>query len=249
MKKIIAIMQPTYMPWLGYFSMIDQVDEFVFLDNVQIEKRSWQVRNKIKYNDAEKILTIPIKKENSHENRHIFSTSYSGDDWKKSHIDSIRQAYSKAKYFDTVIPFLENIYRQKYTSIGEFTETIIMEICKKIGITTPFYLATKMNALGHKDQLLVNICNIRNADAYLSPQGSATYIEAINPAGEFGINNVDLFYLNYEHPQYTQLGKNFMAYIGVYDLLFNEGFESALAIIRSGARNNYTSEEFRRLNL
>ncbi len=249
MEKIIAIMQPTYMPWLGYFSMIDQVDEFVFLDNVQIEKRSWQVRNKIKYNDSEKILTIPIKKENSHENRLIYSTAYCGEEWKNSHIDSIRQAYSRAKFFGTVMPFFENIYHQNYSSIGEFTETIIVEICKKIGITTPFYFATKMNALGHKDQLLVNICNTRNADAYLSPQGSATYIEAINPAGEFGKNNIDLFYLNYEHPQYKQLGKDFMAYIGVYDLLFNEGFESALAIIRSGARNNYTSEEFRRLGL
>ena len=62
MKKMIAIMQPTYMPWMGYFSMIDQAEAFVFLDNVQLVGRSWQVRNKIKLNDQEKMLTIPIDK-------------------------------------------------------------------------------------------------------------------------------------------------------------------------------------------
>ena len=60
MGKIVAIMQPTYMPWLGYFSMIDQVDEFIFLDNVQLVDRSWQVRNKIKFNEKEKMINIPV---------------------------------------------------------------------------------------------------------------------------------------------------------------------------------------------
>lgn len=246
MNKLIAIMQPTYMPWLGYFSMIDQAEEFIFLDNVQLVNRSWQVRNKIKFGEAEKMLTIPVNKDKARDDRLIYVTAYSGEDWKKSHLGQIRQAYSKSLYFNEIMPFIENLYKKHYFSIGEMNELIIMEICKKIGIKTPFFLATTMNVSGHKDGLLVNICKERNADAYLSAQGSAAYIEASNPAGEFGKNNIELYYLNYEHPCYNQICGKFIPYIGIYDLLFNEGFEAALDIIRSGARVNYTSDEFRR---
>lgn len=83
MKKMIAIMQPTYMPWMGYFSMIDQAEAFVFLDNVQLVGRSWQVRNKIKLNDQEKMLSIPIDKSIGRDQRMIYNTPYSDETWKK----------------------------------------------------------------------------------------------------------------------------------------------------------------------
>lgn len=249
MNKIIAIMQPTYMPWLGYFSMIDQVKEFVFLDNVQIVGRSWQVRNKIKYDDEEKMLTIPINKERPRDERMIFNTKYNGTDWKVSHLGSMRYSYSKAHYYKDVMPFLEELYSVDYVSIGEMNEIIIKTICKKIGISTPFFYSREMDVIGHKDVLLVNICKKRNADAYLSAQGSAEYIEANSPAGFFGESGIDLYYLNYIHPEYNQLGKKFIPFIGIYDLLFNVGFESSLDVIRQGQMKNYSSNEFRRLFL
>ncbi len=237
------------MPWLGYFSMIDQVDEFVFLDNVQLVGRSWQVRNKIKYEDAEKILTIPINKDKHRDDRLINNTSYSGIEWKKSHLGTIHLAYSKSAYHKEVMPFLEELYSLDYNSIGKMNENIISSTCKKIGIQTPLLCSTEMNVDGHKDSLLVNICKKRNADAYLSAQGSAAYIEASIPAGEFGKSGIELYYLNYNHPEYLQIGKRFIPYIGIYDLLFNVGFDSALEIIRSGRRDNIPSEDFRRLHL
>lgn len=247
MGKLIGIMQPTYMPWLGYFSMIDQVDEFVFLDNVQLVSRSWQVRNKIKYNGAEKILSIPVHKEKSREERYIFNTPYSGSEWKIKHLNIIAQAYRKSPYFKCVMSFLRDIYNADYDSIGGFNSTVISEICKKIGITTDLLHSSSLGVTGHKDKLLVEICKKRRAEAYLSAQGSATYIESDSPSGEFGRNGIELFYLNYEHPIYRQLGSEFLPFIGIYDLLFNEGFQQALNIIKCGARLNYSSNEFREL--
>lgn len=247
MKKVISIMQPTYMPWMGYFSMIDQVDEFVFLDSVQLVNRSWQVRNKIKYNDEEKMLTIPIKKEQSRNNRLIYNTAYSGIEWKERHLGIIKQAYIKAQFFSEVMPFIVALYNREYESVGHFNENVIMALSRRIGIDTPFYFAREMDIVGHKDELLVKICKEREADTYLSALGSATYIEAMSPAGEFGKNGMELLYLNYEHPIYCQLGREFIPYIGIFDLLFNEGFDVALDIIRSGIRKNYSSLEIRRM--
>ena len=249
MNKMIAIMQPTYMPWLGYFSMIDQVEEFVFLDNVQLVNRSWQVRNKIKFNDAEKMLTIPVDKSKHRDDRQIYNTKYYGVEWKDSHLGSIRLAYSKSQYFMEVMPFLNDLYLGDYNSIGDMNERFIIEICNKIGINTKFYFSKKMNVEGHKDKLLVDICKKLNADAYLSAMGSASYIESENPAGEFGRCGIELYYLNYDHPEYKQIGNGFIPYIGIYDLIFNVGLNDALEIIREGQRENITSDEFRRMHL
>lgn len=245
MGKQIAIMQPTYMPWIGYFSMIDQSDEFVFLDNVQLVQRSWQVRNKIKLNGVEKMLTIPVNKDKSREYRYICNTRYSGSEWKDKHIRTIRNAYSKTKYYENVMPFIYKLYMKEYSSIGDMNITFITAICNKIGIETPLFNANNLGVTGCKDALLVDICKKRGADAYLSAQGSAAYIEANGPAGEFGRNGIGLYYLNYNHPRYRQLGEGFIPFIGVFDLLFNEGFYEALSIIRDGAARNFSSAEYR----
>ncbi len=246
MKKMIAIMQPTYMPWIGYFSMIDQADAFVFLDNVQLVGRSWQVRNKIKLEDKEKMLTIPIDKSVGRDERMIYNTPYMGETWKSSHLGTIQQAYRKSPFYKDVMEFLKALYLDMYSSVGNLNITLISEICRRIGIDTQFYSSSKLPVNGHKDSLLVEICQILEADAYLSAQGSAVYIEKDTAGGEFAKQGVELFYLNYVHPVYRQQGKDFIAYIGIYDLLFNVGFNEALIYIREGNQKNYTCEEYRR---
>ncbi len=246
MKKIIAIMQPTYMPWMGYFSMIDQVDEFVFLDNVQLTGRSWQVRNKIKLNNKEKMLTIPVNKSIERDNRMICNTPYADETWKKTHMATIQQAYRKSPFYSQVMEFLNALYVDHYSSIGELNRTFISKICRQIGIDVPLCVSSEMHVSGHKDKLLVEICKNLKADSYLSAQGSAAYIEKDIAGGEFARQGIELFYLNYEHPTYRQQGEAFIPYIGIYDLLFNVGFDDALAYIHKGNRKNYTCEEYRR---
>ena len=153
-RKIIAIMQPTYMPWMGYFSMIDQVDEFVFLDSVQLVGRSWQVRNKIKYNNQEKMLTIPADKSHNRNERIIASTSYAGETWKNGHLEMIKQAYRKSPFYSEVVEFLNRLYSKTYPSIGNLNATFIVEICRRIGIRTPFFFSSEFDISSHKDKLL-----------------------------------------------------------------------------------------------
>lgn len=246
MGKIVAIMQPTYMPWLGYFSMIDQVDEFIFLDNVQLVDRSWQVRNKIKFNEKEKMLTIPVDHSIDRNQRYICVAKYVDNDWKVRHLATIKQAYSKARYYGEVFSFLKEIYDREYISLGDFTINLIIEISNKIGIKTVFQRSSQYDISGHKDELLANICRKVDADVYLSAQGSAAYIEQDMPGGQIEAHGIRLLYHNYNHPHYTQMGSQFISHLGIYDLLFNEGWSSALNIIKQGNLPNYTYFDFRK---
>lgn len=237
-----AIMQPTYLPWLGYFAMIDDVDIFIFLDNVQLTKRSWQVRNRIKEHDGkELLLTIPVHTKGRDETK-ICDAKLLETDWYRKHLYSIRQSYSKAQYFGEVMPILEKIFEQKYEYLYEFNENLILAVCEYLQIKTSMLRSGDLkNISGKKDDLLVSICKEVGIDCYLSAKGSAAYIESETSGGAFSKAGILLEYQNYEHPKYRQLGKEFMPFMGIVDLLFNEGKES-LAIIRSGVRKSYTSD-------
>jgi len=242
-----AIMQPTYNPWLGYFDLMDKVDIFVYLDNVQLVKRSWQVRNRIKTSQGELFLTIPIRKLKSR-NETLIKDAVINDseNWRQKHLKSIELNYRKAKFFDSVFPFVESLILNDFQFLADFNINFIEKIKKAIGVNTPTIRSSEIAyAKGKKDELLANICKSLGADIYISPQGSAVYIEKETPGGAFTKEGIELYYHNYEHPVYTQLYGKFLPYMGIIDLLFNEGFEKALDIIRKGRRKDFHYKEFR----
>jgi hypothetical protein len=236
-----AVMQPTYIPWLGYFDLIDQVDKFVFLDNVQLTRKfkgSWDLRNRIKTAQGDLYLTLPVKK-----NKSIYETMLCGAyinyelPWIKRHLKSIEFAYKRAPYFNEVYPFIKNLIQSNEEILSEFNINIIKHICFKIGINKEFIKASELkNVDGHKDALVAAICKKIDCDYYLSPHGAHVYIEKDSPGGEFSKNGIQLFYQNYEHPVYDQPYGDFISHMSVIDLLFNYGFEKSLEIIKKGRR-------------
>ncbi len=243
----IAIMQPTFFSWLGYFDMIDQVDTFVFYDDVQLAKRSWQVRNRIKSCNGELYLTVPIKKTKSRDELLINESLIAYDeDWQGKHLRSMEASYKKAAYFTTVFAFLQNYYEKKYELLSSFNCGLISGVAHAIGIETNVIKASSLERIaGVKDARLAAICKHLSADAYLSPQGSADYIESTEPGGEIVKQGISLYYHFYEHPVYTQLYGSFVPYMSIVDLLFNEGFENALGIIRKGRKTKMGYAQYR----
>lgn len=239
-------MQPTFNPWLGYFDLIDTVDTFVFLNNVQLEKRSWQVRNKIKSNNQEFFITIPIKKTAHRDDILINNAIISNFDWANKALKTIKHSYMKSKYYEEVFPFIESLLLNRELNIlSDFNIYIIKKISDKIGITSDFVESSNINNLaGSKDDLLLSICKELKASNYISPQGSSIYLQENNSGNKYNEYNIKLYYSNYVHPKYKQIGKNFIEYIGIFDLLFNEGFTNALHIIRSGHRENIFYKDF-----
>jgi hypothetical protein len=230
-------MQPTYNPWIGYFDLMGSIDVFVYLDDVQLVRRSWQVRNRIKTSQGELFLSIPLKKTSRREEVKI-KDAYIDDSqpWRQKHLKAINLNYKKAPYYEEVFPFVKNLIEVPFDKLTDFNINFIEKVKDKIGIRTQTIRSYDLKVDGKKDEKLSNICKKLGCDTYISPQGSAEYLEKEKPGGLIVKNGINLFYHNYIHPAYRQVYGEFLPYMGVIDLLFNEGFDNALKIIRSGRK-------------
>ena len=242
-----AIMQPTYFPWLGLFDLIDRSDVFVFLDDVQIIKRSWDARNRIKSANGELYLTVPVKKK--HRDEMCFNNTEINyeEKWVKKHLKSLELSYRKAPYFQEVYEFVQNILLRQYASLAELNIATIRSIAEKWEVNVDFRKSSDLNVKGKRDQLLVEICETLGIHYYISPQGSAEYIEKDRPAGHFSESSVKLVYQNFKHPFYSQLWGEFTSHLSIIDALMNCGFQGTLEIIRQGRQPNYDVNTFRKL--
>ena len=247
--SIIAIMQPTYLPWLGYFDLIDCVDKFVFLDDVNVLKRSWGVRNRIKTVQGEVYLTVPLLSRMSRDKRLFTNTAIDYcQNWNRKHLKSLTHAYSKSPFFNEIHKSIEKLLTAEHPSIGDLNISIIQWISSKMGIPAEFYRSSDLNNIrGRKDDRLVNICRAFDADQYLSPQGSADYIESEHPGGAITEAGIELYYHNFEHPEYPQLWTPFLSHMCIVDLLMNCGYSQSLDIIRSGRRKMIPCMTFRKM--
>jgi len=230
----VVIMQPAYLPWLGYFDLMDQSDTFVVLDNVQFEKRSWQQRNRIKTKKGELWLTIPVISKGRYNQKINEVEIDDSQSWAKKHLKTIERNYAHAKYYKNYINFFKNFYSEKITKLVDFTIPIILYIKDVLGINSQIVKASELNVNGSKVELLIDICHKIKADEYLSPIGSKEYIEENNLFKKEGIR---LEYHHYIHPKYSQLWGDFIPYLSAIDLLLNEGGDS-LSIIKSGRNKN-----------
>lgn len=233
---IAAIMQPTYLPWIGYFDLIDSVDRFVFLDDAQVLKRSWGVRNRILGQNGETFLTVPLVGHSQNSDCSFVNTAIdAGPKWRKTHLATIRHAYAKAPFFAEVFAEIEALLGAEHETIGALNQAFIISTAMRMGIETQFLMSSDLEgAHGCKDEWLVSICKVIGADSYLSARGSAAYIEQEKEGGAFAGSGVALRYHNFEHPVYDQTGDEFVSHLSIVDLLMNCGYAKALDVIRSG---------------
>ncbi len=226
-------MQPTYLPWIGYFAMIDRVDEFVFLDSVQFEHRSWQQRNRIKTANGPAWINVPAQVKGNRDATIAGMQVAEREKFLQKNIGAIRQSYGKAAYFKAYADALfAHIEAGSAEGVGALNMALITWLCQCFGITTPLLRSSALNAAGKKAELLADICGIREARHYLSAPGSKDYIGA---SDDFEKAGIEVSYHTYEHPVYGQLYPPFEPYMSAIDLLFNCGPES-LETLRSGVR-------------
>jgi len=229
-NKILSLMQPTYFPWLGYFNLIKQSDIFVLYTTTQLQKRSWQVRNKIKTTQGEIFLSIPVKKTTNRDNLMIENAEVLYDNkWNTKHLASIKHAYSKTPYFKNIFPLIEYHLNGTHKSLTDITCGLILDIVSLLNIDTKIVLSSDINYTGKKDHALISICKELGVNKYLSVRGSMNYI--LDGENLFKTNNIDLLWHEYKHPVYKQVNGNFVPYIGIIDALFNIGPEKTSKLI------------------
>jgi len=223
-------MQPTYLPWIGYFALMDQVNIFVFLDSVQFDKRSFQQRNRIRTEQGELYLTVPVYSKGKQKQKIIDVEIDQTQKFKKKHLASIQSNYSRAPYFKEYWAEFLEIYEKQTGKLIELNLDLIHWISEKLGIETEFRRSSEIPNEGRKADLLFSICKVLNATQYVSPLRSKDYLVKHNP---FENSPIELSYIHYDQPQYQQVYTGFVPYLSALDLLMNEG-DSSLDIIRSG---------------
>lgn len=228
MKKI-AILQSNYLPWKGVFDMINQVDIFVFYEDVQYTKDDWRNRNKIKTPQGLKWLTVPVKK--APLETKIFEIEiFNGEDWQQKHYNLIKNNYIKAPYFQDYHFILEEIYlKKKWDKLSDLNIYSTKLIADVLGIKTEFINSTDLKTTGVKDDKIISICKQLNATHYLSGPAAKAYIKE----DKFKNANIELEYINYEYPEYKQLYGAFEHKVTVLDVIFNCGPNSPKYIFQN----------------
>lgn len=221
MKKI-AILQSNYIPWKGVFDMMNKVDIFVFFEDVDFTKRDWRTRNKIKTPEGEVWLSIPVKK--SSRGTKIYEIEISQEtNWQEKHYQTIVQYYKKAKFFSEYKWLLDKIYlEKKWENLSEFNIYVNTLIARELGIKTTFINSKDLETNGTKDDKLIEIIKKLDGDFYLSGPAAKDYI--VNE--KFKKEKIELAYIEYKYPEYTQLYGEFNHYITILDVLFNCGKEA-----------------------
>jgi hypothetical protein len=224
----IVILQPAYIPWLGFFEQFDMADIFVFLDHVQYNRRSWHNRNYIlNSNEQKQLLTVPLRnapRQTAIKDMRIFNDK----DWRKKHLSSIRFSYIKAPYFEEIFDLMETTFSKKHQFLGDLTIELILNLTKYLGYTAKIALSSELNCKEKKENLMVEIASIFNADTLLT---GASGRDLYNPAF-FKKHNITIEYQAYQHPQYLQQSRGFIPYLSIIDLLFNVG-SSGREILRT----------------
>ena len=226
----VAIMQPTYLPWAGYFGLMQSVDLFILLDNVQFARRSWQQRNQIKSPSGAKWLTASVQKRGRRDQLISQVELDNSGGFADVHRKTIIHCYRKAKYFENYSADLFKQICYPKTMLCDLNQSTIELLASQLNISTPIQSASDIGGVGNKADLLADICKIVGATQYISVPGSKGYLEGSSAFDERGIS---VRYFQFDHPFYEQLHGDFLPYMSVMDMLFNCGSESPDLITRS----------------
>ena len=220
-----VILQPSYIPWRGYFDQINRADVFVFYDDVQYDKHGWRNRNQIKTTQGRQWLTIPVHSggvvEKSIPIKQV-AIDWSRP-WNEAHWKALTFAYKHAPFFSEQVAWLEPFYQRHDALLADFTIDLTVALAGALGIQhTRFMRSSEINATGQKTDRLVQILVQLGADYYISGPSARDYIEK----DKFKSAGITLEYMDYNYPEYPQLHAPFDPNLSILDLLFMTGPEA-----------------------
>lgn len=218
---IVAIHQPQYLPWLGYFNKMMASDSFCYLDNVQYKKNEWQNRNRIKTVRSRQWLTVPVQYRFPQKINEV--TINNTVKWKRKHLQALITNYNKAPFFREYIGFFEDAYSKEWRFLSELNVYLIEKIYNILNLNKKTaVLASDLNLSDDPTDRLIDICKALGGNTYLSGQDGVKYMNL----ERFKKRGVKVIVQNFKHPVYPQLFGGFQSPLSIVDLLFNCGPKS-----------------------
>lgn len=223
----VVILQPSYIPWRGYFDQIRRADLFVFYDDVQYDKRSWRNRNQIKTPRGKQWLTIPVFSRGAQTaNIPINQIRVTWDKpWNRDHLKALQHSYARAPHFERYLPLLEEIYQRRDEYLADFTIATSIRLARELGFTsTRFMRSSEIPGIeGQKTDRVINILKQVGATHYFCGPSASAYMEP----EKFDAAGISFEYMEYNYPAYPQLYPPYDPFVSIFDLLFMVGPDAA----------------------
>ncbi len=218
----VTILQPSYLPWLGFFEQMYRSDQFVLYDDVQFTRRDWRNRNRIRVLEGSVWLTVPVIQKNKFEQSLLETKIDNSTSWKRKHLETIRCHYSKTPFFDLYFPWCEKVFNSEWDFLLDLSMETIQYLKEQLKINTPLLRSSELDESGNKNDRLISICKQLGATQYLSGESAKNYISE----KDFSDQGIELEYQKYQHPEYPQRYEGFVPFLSTIDLLFNCGDKS-----------------------
>ena len=220
-KKVVAIHQPDYIPWIGFYYKVAHCDQFVYLDDAQYSNEAGHNVNSIKTSQGAFNIKIPVEQ---HLGDKICEVRTRDElNWKEKHLKTFEMNYKKAPFFDELYPRIRDVMSYEYANIADFNIGLNQMILDGFGISTPIVRTSSMNIESVREARILDICKELDASEYLSGTGAKVYQEE----SHFTSKGIKLTYLDYKPFEYKQLWPKvgFLRCMSVVDYIFNCGFD------------------------
>lgn len=218
----VAILQPGFLPWLGFFDQMASSDHFVFYDDVQFDKHGWRNRNRIKTASGVAWLTVPIRHTGLHGQTILDTEIDNSRDWARKMIASVRQAYARARHCSPYVDELAETLSAKPHRLIDLNLKVTELMARWLGVSTPILRSSELGIAGGQTDRLVSICRHLGANTYLSGNAAQDYLQE----DLFRAAGISVVWQNYVHPIYPQLHGEFVPYLSAIDLILNLGPEA-----------------------
>ena len=219
---ILTAHQPVYLPWLGLFHKIALADLFCYFDIAQYQTKDYNNRNKIKTHTGEIWLSVPVESKN-HFEKSVGEIRLLQNGWQRKHFKSIQIAYQRAPYCRDYIERLEALLMgQPFDTLADLNLEMLRYLMRCLAIDTPIVKASDYSFQGAKSDLVLDMCLQLGAEIYIFGAQGRDYADV----EKFRSHGVEAYFQDYRHPVYRQLYGEFLPYMSVIDLFFNEGARS-----------------------
>lgn len=215
-----AVLQPSYLPWRGYFHQIQKADVFVFYDDVQYDKHGWRNRNRIKTAAGPRWLTVPVAaRGNVITGLRINEVRIADHRWPAKHLASLQQAYARAPNIDRCLAVLEPHLCRKETHLAELTIGLTIALAGELGIQRQFVRSSELAVSGDRMDRLLAVLDRVGATHYISGPAAKSYLDE----RRLEDSGISVEYMRYEYPEYDQLHPPYEPQVSIVDLLAMEG--------------------------
>jgi hypothetical protein len=232
-ERTLAVLQPGYLPWLGFFDQMRRADVFVHYDDVQYDTHGWRNRSRIKSRTGPLWLTVPVHHRGLGKPRILDVTIDSTAPWARKHLGTLLQFYKDAPYWSRYSPELAELLHRPWERLVDLNLALTAKMAAWLGVKACAHRASGLGIDGERSERLLKICQRFDATRYLSGNAARSYLDV----DLFRRHGIVVEWQEYPHPTYRQLHGPFVPYLSAIDLILNCGEESS-AILSDGAQRS-----------